>query len=142
MSTIVPSKFLTSQDVPSAGLAAETDPRSLVLSLLVAHGGGLYAERRRDQRFAFPQLVRLVPLDEAGDVVEDEAVVVAGKHLSEKGLGFFHQEPLPYRRVLATFETTGTESVSLELDLSWCRFVRGGWYESGGRFIGIGRDWS
>jgi hypothetical protein len=66
-----------------------------------------------------------------------DALVVVGKNLSEEGLGFYHQQPLPYRRAIITLEDNSGRSVSLLIDLSWCRFTRQGWYDSGGRFLEI-----
>jgi hypothetical protein len=60
---------------------------------------------------------------------------VVGKDLSERGLGFYHQAPLPYRRAIVTLEDASGRVVSLLMDLSWCRFTRHGWYDSGGRFL-------
>ena len=99
--------------------------------------GGLPSERRRDGRYAFPFLVRLTPVDVRTQGPLTEPIVVVGKDLSERGLGFFHPHPLPYRRAIVTLEDCQGRTVSLLIDLSWCRFMRLGWYESGGRFLQI-----
>ncbi len=101
--------------------------------------GNLYpnhelVERRSDQRFPFPYLVRLLPVAEDGSTPVGSPMVVVGKHLSEWGLGFYHHKPLVYRRVIATLDAAG-RPMSFLLDLTWCRFTRQGWYESGGRFL-------
>ena len=62
-------------------------------------------------------------------------MVVVGRHLSEHGLTFYHPKPLSFRRVIATLETANGARLAFLLDLSWCRFTRHGWYESGGRFL-------
>jgi len=92
-------------------------------------------ERRQEQRHAYPHLVVLTPLNPDGRTPTKETIVVAGKHLSESGLGFFHPEPLPYRRVIASLEMPGGGWTAFVMVLSWCRFSRHGWYESGGKFI-------
>jgi len=92
-------------------------------------------ERRQEQRYAYPHLVMLTPLADDGQSPTDETIVVAGKHLSESGLGFFHPSPLPYRRVIASLEMPEGGWTAFQMDLSWCRFSRYGWYESGGKFI-------
>jgi len=92
-------------------------------------------ERRRENRYAFPYLVQLTPVAEDGVTPRGEAVVVVGKHLSERGLGFYHPKPLPYRRMIASLEAGNGRWVRFLIDLSWCRFIKGGWYESGGRFL-------
>jgi hypothetical protein len=92
-------------------------------------------ERRRTQRFAYPQLLEVIPADPESLQPVDEPLVVVGKQISENGLGFYHSTPLPYRYVIVTLERGFRGPVRLLLDLSWCRFTRHGWYESGGRFL-------
>jgi hypothetical protein len=123
---------------PSVDLEAflNEDLRAQVRGLL----GGLYsrqksAERRGEQRYPYPYLVHLAPLDADGITPAGEPLVVVGKHLSERGLGFYHPKPLPYRRVIASLESRKGIWVGFLMDLNWCRFTRQGWYESGGRFL-------
>ncbi|MEN6407758.1 MAG: hypothetical protein ABFC77_14980 [Thermoguttaceae bacterium] len=92
-------------------------------------------ERRRDSRYPFPCLIHLTPVGDDGVTPEGETVVVVGKHLSEHGFGFYHQAPLPHRRMIASLECGRGRWVAFLIDLSWCRFTKGGWYESGGRFL-------
>lgn len=93
------------------------------------------AERRGENRYPFPFLVHLTPVAEDGMTACGESVVVVGKHLSERGLGFYHPKPLPYRRMIASLETAEGQWIGFLIDLNWCRFTRQGWYESGGRFL-------
>ena len=115
---------------------ADDDVRTQVWGLLTAicpqHD---LLERRRDSRYPFPHLVHLTPVGKDGVTPEGETVVVVGKHLSEHGLGFYHQRPLPYRRMIASLEMGNGHWIAFLIDLSWCRFTRQGWYESGGRFL-------
>ncbi|HLA83870.1 MAG TPA: hypothetical protein VJL29_03670 [Thermoguttaceae bacterium] len=92
-------------------------------------------ERRGDQRYPFPYLLQLTPVDEDGTPSGEETVVVVGKHISEEGIGFYHNRPLPYRRMIVSFEAGNGSSFSFLVDLTWCRFTKQGWYESGGRFL-------
>jgi hypothetical protein len=92
-------------------------------------------ERRNNGRFPFPSLLKMTPVDDQTLTPLEEPLVVVGKELSERGLGFFHQFPLAYRRVIVTLENPDGRKVSLLMDLSWCRFTSQGWYESGGRFL-------
>lgn len=94
-------------------------------------------ERRRDQRWPYPNLITITPVTADGLLPIAEPVVVVGKQLSERGVGFFHPMPLPFRRVIATLESASGEACSFVLDLKWCRFTRKGWYESGGRFLQV-----
>lgn len=92
-------------------------------------------ERRRDTRYPFPYLVHLTPVGDDGVTPEGETIVVVGKHLSERGLGFYHPKPLPHRRMIASLQAVGGQWMGFLIDLTWCRFTRKGWYESGGRFL-------
>jgi hypothetical protein len=92
-------------------------------------------ERRSEERFPYPRLVYLRPVSADGLTPLGETLVVAGKHLSERGLGFYHPSPLAHRRVIATLERVEDDWLSFLLDINWCRFNRHGWYESGGRFL-------
>ena len=107
-----------------------------VLSLLtVLYPRNDLIERRRDARYPFPCLVHLTPVADDGFTPLDETVVVVGRHLSEHGLGFYHQIPLPHRRMIASLEVGKGRWFGFLIDLSWCRFTKDGWYESGGRFL-------
>lgn len=126
---------------PAAAAAVDEQVRSHVralLSLLYPPGRGV--ERRRDVRYPFPFLLTLTPLGPQGHEPAGEDVVVAGKHLSERGLGFFHPGPLPHRRVLVRVSAPGRRALRCVLDVSWCRFMNQGWYESGGRFLEVLSD--
>jgi hypothetical protein len=96
---------------------------------------GRVVERRVDQRFPYPHLLYLTPLAEDGVSPCGESVAVVGKTLSERGLGFFYQQPITHRRMIASLETSQQSWAGFLIDITWCRFSRYGWYESGGRFI-------
>ncbi len=122
--------------LPEPNAEINSDVRTQVWALLTT----LYPkhemiERRRDTRYPFPYLVHLTPVGKDGVTPEGESLVVVGKHLSERGLGFYHTKPLPYRRMIVSLQATGGEWVGFLIDLSWCRFTKQGWYESGGRFL-------
>lgn len=92
--------------------------------------------RRMQQRHPYPQLIRVTPLDDRGHATE-EGFVCCGRDLSERGVGFFHPQPVASRRVVLTFSHGLKQSVSILADLDWCRFTRHGWYESGGRLLQV-----
>jgi hypothetical protein len=92
-------------------------------------------ERRRNNRYPFPHLIHLTPVGPDGVASIEETVVVVGRHLSERGFGFYHQSVLPHRRMIASLESKKGQWLGFLIDLSWCRFTKGGWYESGGRFL-------
>ncbi|MCU0958725.1 MAG: hypothetical protein MUF48_01350, partial [Pirellulaceae bacterium] len=62
------------------------------------------SDRRCDRREPFPYPIDIIPVAADGRVLHAEAIVVLGKHLSERGLDFYYQAPLPYRRVVASWE--------------------------------------
>jgi hypothetical protein len=37
--------------------------------------------------------------------------------------------------MIATLESSNGVRLGFIIDLSWCRFTKHGWYESGGRFL-------
>ena len=123
--------FLDRQDTQT-----DDDVKTQVLSLLtILYPRNDLVERRRDVRYPFPCLVHLTPVADDGFTPLDETVVVVGRHLSEHGLGFYHQTPLPHRRMIASLEVGKGRWFGFVIDLSWCRFTKDGWYESGGRFL-------
>jgi hypothetical protein len=95
------------------------------------------SDRRTDRREPFPYPIYITPLAEDGSAQTDETIVVLGKHLSERGLDFYYQAPLPYRRVVASWECSNGRWLAMILDLRWCRSNRHGWYENGGRFLQV-----
>ena len=99
--------------------------------------GRCVSERRRQQRHSFPYLVQLTPVDDDGAPVTDRTMIVVGRYLSEEGFDFYHQDPLEFRRVIISLDHAPSPPVSLLLDLTWCRFTRQGWYDSGGRFLDV-----
>jgi hypothetical protein len=121
--------------LPEQG-AADNEIRTQVWGLLsTLYPKIVVLERRRENRYPFPFLIHLAPVGEDGSTPCGEGVVVVGKHVSERGLGFYHPQPLPYRRVIASLEGPGGNWFGFLIDVNWCRFTRQGWYESGGRFL-------
>jgi hypothetical protein len=92
-------------------------------------------ERRREERVAVPLLFRLTPLTRDGEPVHEDAMVIVGKDISRRGLSFFHEQPLTYRRAIVALEHPDFGRFAAEIDVNWCRFTRPGWYESGGRLV-------
>lgn len=123
-------------DVVDDSRLPSEDVRSQVWKLLAsAFPRGDFAERRQDQRYPYPRLISLWPLAADGRTPQGPAITVVGKHLSERGLGFFHPQPLANRLVMVSFEEGDARRIGFLLDIHRCRFTRYGWYESGGRFL-------
>jgi len=110
--------------------------RCVQFALQRAHAARAGQERRRERRHPFPYPVKLEPVGVADDELA-RPITVLGKHLSNHGLDFYCQQPLPYRRVIATFSFGQRQSIQMLMDLSWCRFSEHGWYENGGRFLSV-----
>lgn len=134
MSTLLGCPHL--EQLVEAGLSADELMRRNVWEILAGLGPrGHHPERRTVQRFPFPQLLYLTPVGADGITPAGDSLVVAGKHLSEHGLGFFYQRPLPDRRMIASLEGRDSQYLGFLIDITWCRFTRHGWYDSGGRFL-------
>lgn len=91
--------------------------------------------RRAHERVAYSKLIRMIPLD--NDDLEPLAtpIHVVGKHLATLGLDFFHREPIPQRFAIVSLETGLEKSVEFLIKINWCRFLKTGWYDSGGKFV-------
>ena len=91
----------------------------------------------------------LTPLDPGSALPDGDPTLVAGRNLSLQGVSFSHEHPLPYRDIVLTFALPGGGVESMVVRLKWCRFTRGGKYQSGGRLlrttpspIGVDLDWN
>src|SRR4029079_1987511 len=92
-------------------------------------------ERRHDDRIAIPVLFRLTPYDADRQPLEEEASIVVGKNISRRGVSFYHEKPITHRRALIELADPSVGCFVAEIDVTWCRFTKPGWYESGGRLI-------
>ncbi|MDX1964806.1 MAG: hypothetical protein SFX18_16775 [Pirellulales bacterium] len=117
----------------SGGMSGVKKQIDALLGALYPTGASL--ERRAEKRMPYPHLVYLTPVAPDGHTPAGETQVVAGKHLSENGLGFYHQQPLHYRRMIVSLDQGNGRWLGVLIDLTWCRFTKQGWYESGGRFL-------
>lgn len=90
---------------------------------------------RRHERVALPILLQLTPLDASGEPCDEDAITIVGKDISQRGIAFFHDHPLPYRRAIVAVDHPQFGTFAAEVDIRWCRFARPGWYESGGRLV-------
>jgi hypothetical protein len=76
---------------------------------------------------------QVVPLDAHGTIGSASRIEV--KSFDERSITFQHSQPLHDRRALVVLEGLNLGRIAAEVDLSWCRFSRGGSYLSGGRFV-------
>jgi hypothetical protein len=107
----------------------------LVEALIARINPAVQQERRRDERFAIPVLFKLSPLETGRRTSEHDSIVVVGKNVSRRGFSFFHEQPLPHRRAVLELVQPGLGEFAAEIDVTWCRFTKPGWYESGGRLV-------
>lgn len=124
--------------LPETGDMADDDIRTQVWALLSTvdpRRNG--SERRRETRYPFPHLIYLTAVDQDGVTPAGENLVVVGKHISQRGLGFYHPKPLAHRRMIVSLQSGNGHWLGFLIDLNWCRFTRQGWYESGGRFLEV-----
>jgi hypothetical protein len=94
-------------------------------------------ERRREARQAYPYPIHLTPVTNGGRADSACTFVVIGKHLAPHGLDFYSRQPLAHKRVIASLDCGADGWVGLLVELTWCRFGRHGWYDNGGRFLGV-----
>lgn len=124
--------------VTDSNFAAKTNRATLTIqieALLSRLHPVVGRERRHDDRIAIPVLFRLTPFDVDRQLLEQEAVIVVGKNISRRGVSFYHEHPITHRRALIELADPSVGSFVAEIDVSWCRFTKPGWYESGGRLI-------
>lgn len=112
---------------------AQDAVREQVRALL--RGGAVEAhllDRRQDRRYPFPVLMTLHSVDADASYAPQ---VIVGRDICERGLGFFHPAPIPFRVGIVVCDLTDGRQVAFEIDITWCRFARQGWYESGCRLL-------
>ncbi len=123
----------------SAPQGGEAEPmRAALEEVLIAESNQQQnREDRRDMRHPFPKLIRLTPVDSQGQTILDDAITVVGSNLSVEGINFFCKEPIPFRRVIVSIPQQSSPDLHVLVDLKWCRFVGGGWFDNGGKFINL-----
>ena len=94
-------------------------------------------DRRQDDRVAIPVLFRLRPLDIHREPLEEAESIVVGKNISRRGVSFYHEHPITHRRALIELVDPSAATFVAEIDITWCRFTKPGWYESGGRLMRV-----
>jgi hypothetical protein len=131
-SSFGPSRLLI--DGPPSSIELEVRDQIWALLSLVQPRHSII-ERRAQERYPFPRMIVLAPLEPDTERPLEPAFTGVGRQLSEGGIGFFHAAPLNERRVAVTLEPGSKHARSFLVDLSWCRFTKFGWYEGGGRFL-------
>lgn len=83
---------------------------------------------------ALPLKAQIIPLNAAGEPCPPREVEL--RDFNERGLTFDHPRPIKGRRAKLVFDDSRFGKLNAEVDLSWCRYLPGGRYTSGGRFVG------
>jgi hypothetical protein len=118
--------------------SVDSELRARIHGILAAiYPHAVVIERRQETRYPYAHLLGLTPTDNDGATPSGESIIVVGKSLSEHGLSFYHPEPILHRRMIASLECGHGRWLGVLIDLSWCRFTKLRWYESGGRFIQV-----
>ncbi len=93
------------------------------------------SERRDRDRFPIPYTFRLTPIDRNGNLLTDDTTTVVGKDLSLTGIGFSHDYPLLFRRVIVSLDHPKVGRFAVEAEVVWTRPTPIGLYESGCRLM-------
>ena len=96
-----------------------------------------HPDRRSLQRIPYARLLPLTPVIDDRLLPCGDVIYVIGKHLSPQGLDFFHHEPIPQRYAVASLENGAEQWLHFLLKITWCRFLKAKWYDSGGQFVRI-----
>ncbi|QDU90863.1 hypothetical protein Pla175_42760 [Pirellulimonas nuda] len=88
-------------------------------------------DRRCAERYAMPLPLVLTPLDADGNPSEQEAMIVVGRNLSRRGIGFSHSDLLRCRRAVLRLEDALLGRMTVEVEIAWRRFTTQGRYEYG-----------
>ncbi len=106
-----------------------------VARLMKQSSGHVSKERRARTRYPIPYTFQLIPLDEGGKPRLERTTTVVGKHLSQSGISFSHDQPLSCRGAIVSLIHPNIGRFAVEVDLLWTRRTVIGIYESGGRLI-------
>lgn len=114
-----------------------TTVSDVVEHVLMLEREGLYGnEQRGADRYPCSRLVELTPFNPSTNEVSGETITIPSRNLSLNGLGFYHTEPLAARYGLVQLNPDSDQPL-LMMKLIWCRFLKPGWYDNGGRFMRV-----
>jgi hypothetical protein len=122
---------------PAVGSQRERILRGVHSALSLYHPSLKHLERRSEPRFPYPYPFHLTPLSDTGVILVNATLSVIGRHLSEHGLDFYHREPFPYRRAIATLPAMANQWLGMVIELTRTRLSSLGWYDYGARIVGL-----
>lgn len=109
---------------------------SKVQALLdVTQSAPTYDERRTRDRFPIPYTFRLIPIDNNGTLLVDDATTIVGKDLSLTGIGFSHDVELKYGRAIISLDHPKVGRFAVEAEIVWTRQTPIGLFETGCRLV-------
>ncbi len=88
-------------------------------------------DRRCSQRYAMPLPMVLTPIGADGQPETEGAMIVVGRNVSRRGMGFSHSDLLRCRRAVLRLEDALLGSMIVEVEIAWRRFTTSGRYEYG-----------
>ena len=90
---------------------------------------------RNAVRIPYRRQIAVIPLDDNGRPLIDQAVLARGRDLSAKGISIVHRLPQFHRSFWIGFVEESTEQTVWRVEMKWCRFTRQGDYVSGGKLL-------
>jgi len=99
------------------------------------NGPTTVVERRRWHRIPYRRSILITPLDDETLEPTGPSQMLPGRDISLGGVSFEHREPMASRKVACTFDPGSGSRESVVVRLTWCRFTKDGWYQSGGQFV-------
>lgn len=94
-------------------------------------------DRREHERKPYPHVLSVTPLIDGTLEPASETVSFIGRQISREGIDFFHDYLISEKRVAVGLQSASQSWAHFVLELGWSRFIKGGWYISGGRFTQV-----
>jgi hypothetical protein len=124
------------ENTTSKTTGADIQTRIDTIRLLIGDGEPATSDnRRRHRRYPLACAMRLTPIDDHGNLLRDKTIEVLANDISMGGIGFSHDDLLPYRRAVITFTHRKSGRLAFEVKIAWTRQVSLGQYESGCEII-------
>ena len=126
--------YLDQPATPATG--AQLPERVVSFIRRVIRGEKFYAgpERRKSLRYPITMPVRVTPLDDNQQAL-DESFVAVTRDISVTGLCFYHTHPVKQRFLQLELTSPAREQCTVLLETARCRQA-GPFFEIGGRFLG------
>lgn len=97
-------------------------------------------ERRKRPRLAIPYIFQLTPIDDHGNLLENETTAVVGRDLSVTGISFSFDEEPTFTRALISLDHPAIGRFAVVVKLVWSRRTLIGLFETGCQLLGTVDD--